>query len=116
DPKQIADLARDAAGKGVRISSVGLGLDFNEDLMEAIAESGRGNYHYVREAHQLDGVIAGELAGVQATIATGVELRLTPACAGVELTEVHGYDSHRDGTTLVVPMSDVFGGDRRKLL
>ena len=43
DQSAIADTARAAADKGVRITSVGVGLDYNEDLMEAIAEAGRGN-------------------------------------------------------------------------
>jgi Ca-activated chloride channel family protein len=116
DPQQIAATARDAANHGTRITTVGVGLDYNEDLMEAIAESGRGNYHYVKEAKDLERVIAGELAGIQATVATNVELRLTPVCPGVQITEVHGYESRRDGAAFVVPMADLIGHDSRKLL
>lgn len=116
DPQQIAATARDAANHGTRITTVGIGLDYNEDLMEAIAESGRGNYHYVKEAKDLERVIAGELAGIQATVATNVELRLTPVCPGVQITEVLGYESRRDGAAFVVPMADLIGRDNRKLL
>jgi Ca-activated chloride channel homolog len=116
DPKQIEDHARDAASHGVRVTSVGIGLDFNEDLMEGIAEAGRGNYHYVKDAGDLDKVVAGELASVQATVATNVELHLMPACASAQVVTVHGYESHKDGAGLVVPMADLFGGDDRKLL
>ncbi len=116
DPHQIADTARLAANHGVRITSVGIGLDFNEDLMEAIAEAVRGQYHYVKVASDLDKVIAGELAGIQATVATSVELHLKAPCAGVQVAEVLGYESRRDGDTVIVPMTDLAGGDSRKLL
>jgi Ca-activated chloride channel homolog len=116
DTPHIADAARDAANHGVRITSVGIGLDFNEDLMEAIAEAGRGNYHYVKDASDLDRVIAEEMAGIQTTVATNVELRLTPVCPGVEITEVHGYESKREGNAFLVPMADLAGNDSRKLL
>jgi Ca-activated chloride channel homolog len=116
DPKQIANTAREAAEHGVRVTSVGIGLEFNEDLMEAIAEAGRGNYHYVKDAGDLDKTIAGELASVQATVATNVELHLAPSCGGVQVAAVHGYESHRGVTDVVVPMPDLFGGDSRKLL
>ncbi|HUS30095.1 MAG TPA: VWA domain-containing protein [Kofleriaceae bacterium] len=116
DTPHIADAARDAANHGVRITSVGIGLDFNEDLMEAIAEAGRGNYHYVKEASDLDRVIAEEMAGIQTTVATNVELRLTPACDGVQIAEVHGYESKREGTAFVIPMADLAASDSRKLL
>lgn len=116
DPRQIADTARVAANQGVRITSVGIGLDFNEDLMEAIAEAGRGQYHFVKAASDLDKVIAGELAGIQATIATNVELHLKAPCAGGQIAEVLGYESRRDGDTVIVPMADLSGNDSRKLL
>ncbi|HTL34926.1 MAG TPA: VWA domain-containing protein [Kofleriaceae bacterium] len=116
DTPSIAEGARQAANNGVRITSVGIGLDFNEDLMEAIAEAGRGNYHYVKEASDLDRVVAEEMAGIQTTVATNVELRLTPVCAGVQIAEVHGYESKRDGNAFVVPMADLAGNDSRKLL
>jgi Ca-activated chloride channel family protein len=116
DPAQITDEARSGADKGVRITSVGVGADYNEDLMEAIAEAGRGNYYYVEDTSSLQAVMTGELAGIQATVATAVELRLEPGCAGVELVGVLGYDSTRDGAALVVPMADLFGADHRTLL
>jgi len=116
DPQAIASTARGAANGGVRITAVGIGDDYNEDLMEAIAEAGRGQYHYVKEASDLEKVIAGELAGIQATVATNVELQLKAPCAGVEIAEVLGYESHRDGAVVTVPMADLSGGDNRKLL
>jgi hypothetical protein len=60
--------------------------------------------------------MAGEMAGIQATVATNVELRLRAACAGVEIAQVMGYETRREGDTVVVPMADLFGGDSRKLL
>ncbi|HLU65200.1 MAG TPA: VWA domain-containing protein, partial [Kofleriaceae bacterium] len=116
DPTQIADAARAAAERGVRITSVGVGLDYNEDLMEAIAEAGRGNYYFVKQSSDLEKVVAGELTGIQSTVATAVELRLRPACAGVEIAEVIGYESRREGDAVVIPMADLFGNDGRKVL
>jgi hypothetical protein len=84
--------------------------------MEAVAENGRGQYYYVKDAGSLDAVFAGELRAIQATVATAAELRLEPACAGVEIVEVIGYVSRREGRGVVVPLADVAGGDRRKLV
>lgn len=116
DPVQITDSARGSANHGIRITSVGVGLDYNEDLMESIAEAGRGNYYYVRDSATLESVMAGELRSIQGTVATAVELRLRPSCDGVEIEEVIGYESRREGQDTVVTMSDLFGGDSRKIL
>jgi Ca-activated chloride channel homolog len=116
DPTVIADSARSAADRGVRITAVGVGLDYNEDLMEAVAEAGRGHYYYVSDAAGLETVLAGELSSAQATVATQVELHLRPACAGVEIEQVFGYDTRREGNTVRVPLADLFGGDTRRML
>jgi Ca-activated chloride channel family protein len=116
DPSQIAQAASDSADQGVRVTTIGLGLDYNEDLMEAIAEHGRGQYYYVKDAGGLESVFAGELRSMQGTVATRAELRLSPACSGVEIAEVYGYESRRDGNDVIVPLSDLFGGEKRKVL
>jgi Ca-activated chloride channel homolog len=116
DIPSLSRLASDASERGVRITTVGLGADYNEDLMEALAEHGRGRYYFVKDAASLDAVFAGELRAIQATVATAAELRLEPACAGVELLEVFGYVSRREGNALVVPLADVAGGDVRKIV
>jgi Ca-activated chloride channel homolog len=116
DSPTIARMASDSAEKGIRITTVGVGLDYNEDLMEAIAEGGRGHYYYVKDATGLDNVLAGELRSLQSTVTTATELRLRPACAGTEILEVYGYDFRREGDAVVVPLADVFGGDKRKVV
>ncbi|MFH0900854.1 MAG: VWA domain-containing protein [Pseudomonadota bacterium] len=116
DIPTLNQVAENAAGQGVRVTTVGLGLDYNEDLMEAIAEGGRGQYYYVKDESALKDVFAGEMRSLQATVATRAELRLEPACNGVEVVEVLGYQTRREGTALVVPMADLLGGDSRKVV
>jgi Ca-activated chloride channel family protein len=116
DIPSLARVASDASERGVRITTVGLGLDYNEDLMEQVADHGRGQYYYVRDAATLDAVFAGELRAIQGTVATAAELRLEPACAGVEIEEIYGYPTRREGQATVVPLADLAGGDKRKIV
>jgi Ca-activated chloride channel family protein len=116
DIPSLARVASDASERGVRITTVGLGLDYNEDLMEQVADHGRGQYYYVKDAATLEPVFAGELRAIQGTVATAAELRLEPTCAGVEILEVVGYPTRRDGQATVVPLADLAGGDKRKVV
>ena len=111
----LAEAARSSAERGLATTAVGLGTDYNEVLMETVAEAGRGQYYYVRAASELEKVFAGELRALEATVATATELRIEPA-SGVEVAEVYGYQHHRDGAATVVPMSDLYGGDSRKVV
>ena len=49
----IAALGRDLRRDGIAVSTVGLGDDYNEDLMTALAEASNANYYYVRDAEHL---------------------------------------------------------------
>ena len=53
DQDQIAEQVRALANAGVTTTTVGIGLDFNEDLMTAIANAGQGNAWYGQRAEDL---------------------------------------------------------------
>ena len=116
DTASLARVASDASEKGVRISTIGLGVDYNEDLMEALGREGRGQYYYVRDASGLETVFAGELRALQSTVATAAELRLEPACDGTRVLDVYGHTFRRDGNAVVVALADLSGGDQRKVV
>ncbi|MFW6369048.1 MAG: vWA domain-containing protein [Myxococcota bacterium] len=115
DQNAMVTLASNAAMRGIRTTSIGLGVNYNEQLMEALAEAGRGQYYYVRHAETLDEVFAGELRNMQATVATQVELRIEP-CEGVQVAEVYGLRSRLEGSTTVVDLADLAGGDQRRVI
>jgi Ca-activated chloride channel homolog len=80
DPNTIrAEVAAMMATARVSTSALGVGKDYNEDLMEAMAEAGDGNYYYVEAAVQLADIFQTELNGLMATTARDVGLRVETA-------------------------------------
>ena len=49
----LASLGRELRGDGIAVSTIGLGDDYNEDLMTALAEASNANYYYVKDAEKL---------------------------------------------------------------
>ena len=49
DPDMLEGKVSAMMRKGVSLSTVGVGLHFNEDLLIRLAEAGNGSYYYVRE-------------------------------------------------------------------
>ena len=47
DPKTIAAQVRGLAERGVSTTTLGVGLDYNEDLLTAMADAGEGNYFFI---------------------------------------------------------------------
>jgi Ca-activated chloride channel homolog len=81
--KQVVGLAK----KGISTSTMGVGEDFNEDLLEGIANNGDGNYHFINDPKMLPGIFAVELKGLLTTLGRIVSLGLEPR-VGIKITDV----------------------------
>ncbi len=82
----ISGQCRDLARAGVSTSTYGLGNDFNEDLMLAMARAGRGNAYYGDTAADLAEPFAAEFALLTNLCARGLELKVNaPDVVGVRL-------------------------------
>src|SRR4029078_11325587 len=73
--------------RGVSTSTIGIGADFNEDLLMPMAQSGGGNAWHVVEPDDMQQVFQIELEGLIAQFAHTVSLSLIPA-DGVRVVDV----------------------------
>ena len=87
DPNTIAAEARGLAARGVGTTTMGVGEDYNEDLMEAMARAGDGRYYYIESPAQLVDIFQTELQGLMDTLGEKVSLGLVPR-NGVVVTDV----------------------------
>ena len=87
NPDVIASDVHGLAQRGVSTTTMGIGDDYNEDLLEAMARSGDGNYYYIQSPQQLPNIFARELQGLMATIGTTVSLGIEPQ-GDITLAEV----------------------------
>ncbi|HWE40071.1 MAG TPA: VWA domain-containing protein [Isosphaeraceae bacterium] len=87
DPNAIAAEARGLAARGISTTTLGVGDDYNEDLLEAMAKAGDGNYCYIQAPVQLADIFQTELRGLMATLGQKVSLGVEPA-AGVAVADV----------------------------
>ena len=89
DPRAFQRLASTEADREIQTTSIGLGLDFNEDLMMAIAKDGRGSYHFIKDGADTRTVFAKELDELTHVVAKAVKLRIQLA-PGIGLVRVLG--------------------------
>lgn len=115
EPREIYRLVREAKRRGVTVSTIGLGLDYNEDLMRGIAEASGGNYYYVERPSQMGRIFSQELNTLFTTVAKDVVLRLRAGRA-VSDVEVIGYDFEIDGDEVVVPLENFYSQEERSVL
>jgi Ca-activated chloride channel homolog len=120
DDETLVRYAADLAGDGIAVSAIGLGLEFNEDLLARLADVGGGSYHFVDNASELQSVFSSELDRMATVIAhsTNLEVRLPD---GVTPIEVIGWDarpvSHPSaGTGWDVYLGDMYAGETKKIV
>ena len=115
DPAELTRLAGSLVSEGVTVSGLGLGLDYDEDLLAAMSDAGGGGYHFISDATQLNGIFAGELTQMSALLARKVTVDVTLG-EGVELLEVYGYDASTRLDGYQVFLGDLHGGATRKIV
>lgn len=113
-PEGLMRRARQAAIGEYMLSSVGVGADFNEYLMTAIADSGSGNYHYLRDTRALGEVFAREFDAARTTVASGLAVRIEPA-PGVTVIDAAGYPLEHEGGAVVFRPGSLFSGQERRV-
>ena len=96
------------------LTTVGVGADFNENLMTALADAGTGNYYYVRDSHDLAAVFAREFDAARTTVASGLSVRIDPA-SGVRVVDAAGYPLEAAGDGVVFRPGSLFAGQERRI-
>jgi len=115
DPAQIAEEALAYTERGIYLSTIGLGLDFNDGLLSRLAEQGQGGYSFVDSAQELDRVFKAHLAGVQQRVADDLSLTLVPA-PGVQLIGLTDYKETPPAQGAHILLPAVGAGDSAVLL
>ncbi|MFQ6133789.1 MAG: VWA domain-containing protein, partial [Armatimonadota bacterium] len=75
--------------QGIQASAIGMGLDYDEELMMTVAREGKGNYHFVRDAASIGDILREEMDDLTHVVAKALRLRIHLA-EGVEVVRVLG--------------------------
>ncbi|WP_255125155.1 vWA domain-containing protein [Synechococcus lacustris] len=85
---EIAPLVGQAAENGISTSCIGLGDDYEERLLTAMAEAGSGNLVHLTSPQQLEAIFRAELEGLNLTIGRNLQMRVQLA-QGVRLKQIY---------------------------
>jgi Ca-activated chloride channel homolog len=91
-PLEFAALGRDLLKEGISVSTIGLGADYNEDLMLQLAKAGDGNHAYAAAPDDLIKIFNREFDDVLATCAqtVSIDVDLVPGARVVRAVSREG--------------------------
>lgn len=107
---RIASEARSYNDKGIYLSTIGLGRDFNDALLSELARQGKGGYHFIDSAQEMDKVFRSEVSGLIQKSASDVFLVIRPG-PSVSIQSVTGYENQPPAGSFQIRMQDMGTGD-----
>jgi Ca-activated chloride channel family protein len=75
-PRDLRRLGGTLSERGIAVTTVGVGDDYNEDLMAGLAEASDANYYYVKDTEKLPEIFAKELGELLTVAAREVRIEI----------------------------------------
>ena len=117
-PSSPADLARLGAAlikEGISVTTVGIGTDFNEDLMTQLADRSDGNHYFVESSRDLPRIFAAELGDVLSVAARKVVITID-CPTGVTPLRIVGREGRIRGKSVEIHLNQLYGGQEKYAL
>jgi len=94
------------------LSTIGVGLDFNEYLLSNLADRGQGSYYYLQNPSGMHNILAEEFRGASEIYASNTELNfdLPP---DITLTDASGYPVQRQGNHYIVQPGHIYQNQKK---
>lgn len=106
DLASLKKLSDDIHKRDISVSTIGVGADYDEDILRGISDEAGGNYYYISRPAEIPDIYAGELKSVFNMVAKDAKLsvRLTN---GARLINLFGYDVKQVGDIYVIDLGSI---------
>jgi Mg-chelatase subunit ChlD len=109
DPARIAADSSECNGQGIDLSTIGVGLELNNDLLRTLARSGHGLYHFISDYKDINKVFVNEVQSLVSSVAKKVQVSIEYG-SGLQVAKIYGYSPRYSGGSVSVDMDDMNNG------
>jgi Ca-activated chloride channel family protein len=110
--RAIAERARE---RNTPITSIGVDVDYNENILSALSVESNGRHYFVENDSALARVFEEEANRLTDTVASNAEVAIDLA-PGVELDRVFDRSFRRSGSRITVPLGTFASGEQKTIL
>lgn len=111
-PEELGRLGHSLMKEGISVTTIGLGLGFNEDLMARLAQHSDGNTYFVENSGDLPGIFNRELGDVLNVIARRVVIEIDFP-EGVRPVHFVGREGAIRGQRAELTLNQLYGGQEK---
>jgi Ca-activated chloride channel family protein len=111
---ELSVLGRRLSREEVAVTTIGLGLDYDEDLMTVLASESGGNAYFAKNSRVLADIFRRDMK--DALSLTGRRVRVTFECGGgVRPIRTVGREGQADGDIIEVEIDNLYGAEKYAL-
>lgn len=111
-PEDLGRLGTALIKEGISVTTVGVGTDYNEDLMTRLSQNSDGNTYFVESSRDLPRIFAAELGDVLSVVAKKVHI--TIECPdGVRPLRIIGREGRIRGRIVEFSLNQLYGSQEK---
>ena len=114
-PAELGDLGASLIKEGISVSTIGLGLDYNEDLMAKLADRSDGNHVFVEHPNQLAQVFNEEFGDILSVVAQEISVKVNTS-PGIRPVRVLGWDADISGNEVLIAMNQIYSQQEKYVI
>lgn len=111
DPTELQAHAAELRSRGVASSTFGVGADFDERLLQAMADAGGGHFYFIESAAQIRDAMTGEVGESLDVVARETHLAITVP-EGVAVESLSPFACERQGEVTSIRLGDLVSEQR----
>lgn len=114
-PAELAKLGQELGGDGITVTTIGLGLSYNEDLMSKLALASDGNHAFAETPDDLAKIFNSEFGDVLSVVAQDVTIQIE--CRdGFKPNRVLGRKATIDGDKIKLRFNQLYGAQEKYVI
>ncbi|MCU0499192.1 MAG: VWA domain-containing protein [Anaerolineae bacterium] len=114
--EKLVTLAQQKYSEGVSTTTMGLGKDFNEDLLMTMANAGGGAFYFIESPEVAPLIFQEELQGLLSVIGQNLSISLERTDYVTEVKQLNAYPMETNGRRSTFRLGDVFGDEVKALV
>ena len=114
-PKELGHLGGSLVKEGISVSTIGVGGDYNEDLMTAVSQASDGHFYFVENSHDLPLIFRKEMGAAMLVTAKALNIQIEFP-NGVVPVGVLGRDCKVVENRMDIYFNQVYSGHERSLI
>jgi Ca-activated chloride channel family protein len=114
-PQSIANVAALATENGTQVTAIGVGTDYDESTLGAMAVRSAGRLYHLEDPSQMATILHSELNLLGQTVAANAYIEFTPA-EGVAVEGTDAVRVDRQGEVVRVPLGNLYASQQREVL